>query len=72
LNLTVTPRKRRAALWWNMNFTQLTDGGIPWKMEQDDRVEHESVPVEEGVKWGMNKWLHYRDFITNHKLGLLK
>jgi hypothetical protein len=30
--------------------------------ERDDRTEHESVPVERGVKYGCNMWLHLHPF----------
>ena len=34
---------------------------------KDPRTDHQALPVEEGVKYGANAWLHLRDFKTPHK-----
>lgn len=30
--------------------------------EKDDRTDHQALPVEAGIKYGANAWLHMRDF----------
>ena len=46
LNLTVQAKKGRAAVW-----TSVLDSD-PW--QRDDRTDHESLPVESGIKYGVN------------------
>eukprot|EP00934_Nitzschia_sp_Nitz4_P008818 Nitzschia sp. Nitz4//scaffold47_size129522//19136//20601//NITZ4_003538-RA/size129522-snap-gene-0.181-mRNA-1//1//CDS//3329552761//8808//frame0 len=54
LNLTVTPKVGRAVLWPSV----LSDS----PSERDDRTHHQALPVERGVKFGANAWIHLRDF----------
>lgn len=54
LNITVQPRAGRAVLWPSV---QSADMFTP-----DWRTRHESLPVEAGVKYGANFWVHLRDF----------
>ncbi|XP_026848967.1 prolyl 4-hydroxylase subunit alpha-2 [Drosophila persimilis] len=48
INITVSPRKGSALLWFN-----LYDDGEP-----DPRTLHSSCPVIEGDRWTLTKWVH--------------
>ncbi|CAB9498731.1 Prolyl 4-hydroxylase subunit alpha-1 [Seminavis robusta] len=61
LNLTVTPKRGRAALW-----PSVYDHDPNLK---DPRTEHAALPVTKGVKYGANAWLHQRDFKNPHREG---
>jgi len=54
LDLTVMPKKGRALIW-----PSVLDEDPNAK---DDRTDHQALPVEQGVKFGANSWLHNRDF----------
>jgi len=56
-NLVVTPKKGRALVWPSV------DDKNPSMI--DLRTEHEALPVEKGVKYGANAWIHARDFRTS-------
>ena len=56
LNLTVSAKQGRALLWPNV-YNQSPD-------RKDPRTEHEALPVEKGIKYGANAWIHQRDFKT--------
>lgn len=56
LNLTVGAKKGRAAIW-----TSILDSD-PY--QRDDRTDHEALPVESGVKFGVNYWIHMWPFRT--------
>jgi len=71
LDIEVRPVKGRGLLWWNLNFTQLQSGKDPLTMGEDHRLYHASLPVVNGTKWAVNKWLHLKDFLNNHRLGHL-
>lgn len=58
LGLTVTPKQGRVVIW-----PSVLDHDI---IAMDARTEHEALPVEQGVKFGMNAWIHVRDFKTPH------
>ena len=60
LNVTVPPKKGSVAIWPSV----LSDD--PFKKEY--RTSHEALPVEEGVKYGANMWLHVRNKITTHRI----
>ena len=62
LDLTVTPKLGRAILWPS---TQEVD---PIKGEM--RTHHEALPVERGVKYAANLWMHLYDFKTPSRAGL--
>lgn len=47
LNLSVTPKKNRAAFWFNIN----ANGG------ESDETLHSGDPVKYGQKWGLNVWI---------------
>lgn len=54
LNQTVHPKRGRALLWPSV----LNDDPD----QKDNLTEHEALPVEAGVKYGANAWVHQRDF----------
>lgn len=52
LNLTVVPKVGRALVWPS------TLNNYP--NAPDERTEHQALPVEKGIKYGANAWLHQR------------
>lgn len=59
LDITVMPKAGRILLWPNvLNEFPLT---------RDDRTHHQALPVEKGIKYGANAWLHLRDFKTDYR-----
>ena len=54
LNLTVMPKKGKAVIWPSVLDS---DPNV-----KDGRTEHGALPVEAGIKYGANAWLHQRDF----------
>ena len=56
LNLTIPAKKGAACVW-----TSVLDSD-PY--QRDDRTDHESLPVEAGVKFGVNYWIHMYPFRT--------
>lgn len=73
LGLEVKPTKGRAVLWWNVNVSHWREFGLKdaQKAREDSRLFHTALPVEEGAKWAVNRWLHQSNFVDNHRLGLL-
>lgn len=63
-NITVYPKKGRAVLWPSVLNNH------PGK--RDQRTEHQALPVEEGIKYGANAWIHERDFRTPFVQGCAK
>ena len=61
LNITVTPKQGRAALWCSV----LNDS----PHRKDPRTNHAALPVTKGVKFGANAWLHQRDYMTPNSRG---
>ena len=61
LDITVTPKLGRAALWSSV----LNDH----PHQKDVRTEHAALPVEKGVKYGANAWIHQRDYMTPNQKG---
>jgi prolyl 4-hydroxylase len=61
LNLTVFPKRGRVLIWPSV----LDDD----PNEKDERTEHQALPVEAGVKYGANAWLHNRDFKDSFSRG---
>lgn len=54
LGITVTPKKGRAVLWpsvLNLN-----------PMNKDGRMMHQALPVNDGLKFGANAWIHMFDY----------
>jgi prolyl 4-hydroxylase len=60
-NLTVMPKKGKALLWPSV----LNDD----PNAKDGRTDHEALPVEAGIKYGANAWLHNRDFKETYGRG---
>ena len=54
LDLTVMPRRGRALLWPSVK-NENPDF-------RDPRTDHQALPVEKGLKYGANAWIHQRDF----------
>jgi prolyl 4-hydroxylase len=61
LGITIQPKTGRALLW----PSTLNDK----PMEKDKRTKHQALPVEEGVKFGANAWIHMYDYTTPQKDG---
>jgi 2OG-Fe(II) oxygenase superfamily len=53
LNVTVQPKRGRIVLWSNVLHTQ------PNVM--DLRMVHQALPVQQGVKFASNLWIHQRE-----------
>ena len=56
LNITIPAKKGAACIW-----PSILDSD-PY--QRDDRTDHESLPVESGVKFGVNYWIHMFPFRT--------
>lgn len=54
LDLTVLPKQSRILIWPSVLNTTPDD--------IDDRTFHEALPVEAGIKYSANGWIHARDF----------
>jgi len=63
LDLTVMPKKGKALLWPNVPDSNAN--------VRDDQTKHEALPVEKGIKYGANAWIHLRDFKTPYFNGCL-
>jgi prolyl 4-hydroxylase len=50
LGITVQPKKGRALIW-----PSIMDAD---PMEIDGRMRHQALPVEKGLKFGANSWIH--------------
>lgn len=61
LDITVTPKRGRAAMWSSV----LNDS----PHRKDPRTEHAALPVMKGVKYGANAWIHQRDYNTPNNMG---
>lgn len=73
LELNVTGKLGKAVLWWNINLTMFAEGGsLDSPGIVDQRVTHMAHPPLEGEKWGTNRWLHARDFVTPYFGGQLR
>jgi prolyl 4-hydroxylase len=59
LDITVQPKQGRVLLW-----PSVMDNNPDRK---DSRTHHEALPVEKGVKYAANAWIHQRDFKTPYK-----
>ncbi len=59
MDLTVNPKRGRVLIW-----PSVLDSN---PVEKDHRTQHQALPVEAGVKYGANSWIHYRDFKTPYK-----
>lgn len=61
LNITVPP-KRGSALIWPSTLDEDPDA-------RDPRTHHQALPVERGIKYGANAWIHQRDYKTPFSRG---
>lgn len=61
LDITVMPKRGKAVLWPSV----LNDR----PHQQDKRTDHQALPVEKGVKYGANAWLHQRNFKEPYERG---
>mmetsp|Transcript_26831 Transcript_26831/g.44727 ORF Transcript_26831/g.44727 Transcript_26831/m.44727 type:complete len:316 (-) Transcript_26831:250-1197(-) len=53
-NMTVMPKKGKALIWPSVKNED--------PHAKDPRTDHQALPVEKGVKYGANAWVHQRDF----------
>lgn len=60
--ITVTPKQGRVLIWPSVLNEDPN--------EIDGRTEHEALPVEKGLKFGANAWVHMRDFKSVHEAGV--
>lgn len=56
LDITVMPKKGRALIWPSVLDED--------PHQKDIRTEHQALPVEEGIKYAANAWIHLRDHAT--------
>jgi prolyl 4-hydroxylase len=63
LGLTVHPKKGRALIWPSV----LNEN----PNAKDQRTEHGALPVEKGIKYGANAWLHQRDIKAVMQVGCI-
>lgn len=61
LDITVMPKRGRVLIWPSV----LNDD----PNHADVRTDHQALPVEAGIKYGANAWLHMRDFKSAHERG---
>jgi len=61
LNITVFPKRGRVLIWPSVVNADLN--------EKELRTDHQALPVDKGIKFGANAWLHLRDFRTPYEKG---
>ena len=61
LNITVPPKRGRVLIWPSVLNDQPD--------MKDPRTHHQALPVEKGIKYGANAWIHQRDYKTPHDIG---
>lgn len=61
LGITVMPKKGRALLWPSVMNTE--------PMLIDGRTRHQALPVEAGLKFGANAWIHMFDYQRPQTIG---
>lgn len=62
LGKIVTPKLGRAVLWPSVIEKDMLTG--------EPNTHHEALPVDEGVKYAANLWIHLYDFKTPSRAGL--
>ena len=62
LDLIVTPKLGRAVLWPSVIASDLLTG--------ERNTHHEALPVEKGIKFSANLWIHLYDFKSPSRAGL--
>eukprot|EP00546_Thalassionema_frauenfeldii_P019754 CAMPEP_0178903498 /NCGR_PEP_ID=MMETSP0786-20121207/5186_1 /TAXON_ID=186022 /ORGANISM="Thalassionema frauenfeldii, Strain CCMP 1798" /LENGTH=439 /DNA_ID=CAMNT_0020574867 /DNA_START=24 /DNA_END=1343 /DNA_ORIENTATION=- len=61
LDVTVMPKRGRVLLWPSVLDEDPNS--------KDPRTDHQALPVEKGIKFGANAWMHQRDFKEAYKRG---
>ena len=61
LGVTVEPKRGRALIWPSV------EDDNPDSV--DPRTLHQALPVEKGIKYAANAWIHQRDFKTPNSNG---
>jgi prolyl 4-hydroxylase len=61
LDITIMPKRGRALLW-----PSVLDSN---PFNKDGRLMHQALPVEAGVKYAANGWIHMYDYQTPQKEG---
>lgn len=61
LDITIMPKRGRALLWPSV----LNDD----PMKKDGRMRHQALPVEKGLKYAANAWIHMYDYLTPQLSG---
>jgi len=61
LGIKVTPKKGRAVLWPSIYNSD--------PMKADKRMMHQALPVDAGLKFGANAWIHMFDYQASQLLG---
>lgn len=59
LDITVMPKKGRVLIWPSVLDDEPN--------KKDFRTQHQALPVEAGIKYGANAWIHMRDFKTPNR-----
>lgn len=62
LGVVVTPKLGRAILWPSVLSADLLTG--------EPKTHHEALPVEAGIKFAANLWIHLYDFKTPSRAGI--
>lgn len=61
LDITVMPKRGRVLIWPSVLDSHPN--------RKDRRTDHQALPVEKGIKYGANAWVHQRDFKTPNRVG---
>ena len=61
LGITIQPKLGRALLWPSVRNEA--------PLEKDRRMQHQALPVEKGVKFAANAWIHMHDYVTPQESG---
>jgi len=61
LGVTVTPKKGRAVLWPSVYNSE--------PINADMRMRHQALPVNAGLKFGANAWIHMFDYQAPQLIG---
>jgi prolyl 4-hydroxylase len=61
LGITVMPKKGRAVLWPSVYNSE--------PMNSDERFMHQALPVNAGLKFGANAWVHMFDYQAPQVIG---
>ena len=63
LDITIMPKKGRALIWPSVLDED--------PQRKDPRTDHQALPVEEGIKYGANAWVHLRNISAAREAGCL-